>query len=199
MGQFDKEAQTWGLTKERHNLYKCVAMCVISLVAGALDFVVKGFLGSTATFTALDTACYMAVPVAFITGILGSVATKPVPSTWASRFMPHRTDLAVFGEVWRVNPSVFYWIMLSGRLAFVYNTFVTFLILRLSPATAAFAGNFNKSATILLSLLFFEGRHKSGLRDVMVVVAILGNIAAFTLYNVLKKRRLMRTCLQSAT
>eukprot|EP00439_Symbiodinium_sp_Y106_P057721 s127_g8.t1 len=48
-------------------------------------------------------------------------------------------------------------VVFSGLGAFVYNLYVTFMVVQLSPATSAFAGNFNKSAAILLSLVFLEG------------------------------------------
>merc|ERR1712178_152810 len=122
---------------------------------------------------------------------MGALIVKPVSSSWALRFAPRMNDFAVFGQLLAVNPGAFAWVILSGLLAFAYNTFVTFLVVKLSPATAAFAGNFNKSATILVSLLILEGTKSlpPGMRGVIVVGAVLGNIVASTLYNVLKKRR----------
>eukprot|EP00971_Amphidinium_carterae_P097353 1926310-Amphidinium_carterae.1 len=37
------------------------------------------------------------------------------------------------------------WLLFSGVLAFGYNIFVTYVIQKLTPATTAFAGNFNKA------------------------------------------------------
>merc|ERR1719203_1051975 len=99
------------------------------------------------------------------------------------------TDWTVFGKLWQASPGAFFWVMLSGVLAFAYNTFVTFLVVKLSPATTAFAGNFNKAATILVSLLFLEGTLPPGLQGRVMIGATLGNIAAFTVYNMLKQRR----------
>lgn len=161
-----------------------VAMSVGSLLSGGLDFVCKGLLGANVKLNALDTTCYMALPVAFLTSVLGAVIVKPVSSSWATRFVPNMTDWAVFGKLWEVNPHVLGYVLLSGIWAFVYNTFVTFMVQKLSPATTAFAGNFNKAATILVSLLLLEGTRKPA-----VVLPVLGNIAAFYVYNVLQKRR----------
>jgi len=167
-----------------------VAMSVASLFSGAFDFVFKGILGSSVKLNALDTTCYMALPVALFTTIMGGILSKPVSTSWAARFSPAMTDWAVFTKLWQVNPSILGWVVVSGLLAFVYNIFVTFMVVKLSPATTAFAGNFNKAATILLSLLFLEGNLAPGLRGKVIILAVLGNITAFSLYNVLKKRRL---------
>eukprot|EP00930_Biecheleria_cincta_P103131 TRINITY_DN95060_c0_g1_i1.p1 TRINITY_DN95060_c0_g1~~TRINITY_DN95060_c0_g1_i1.p1 ORF type:complete len:462 (+),score=82.58 TRINITY_DN95060_c0_g1_i1:37-1386(+) len=169
-----------------------VAMSVASLFSAGLDFVFKGVLGTNVKLNALDTTCYMALPVAFLTSIFGAILSKPVSSSWAARFAPRMTDLAVFQKLWEVNPGVLGCVLVSGLLAFVYNIFVTFLCVNLSPATAAFAGNFNKSATILLSLLVLEGTMMNGPRGLVTVGAVLGNIVAFTLYNLLKKQRQMK-------
>lgn len=172
--------------------YFGVAMSVASLFSGALDFVFKGVLGTgSVKLNAMDTTCYMAWPAALFTASLGAVLSKPVSSSWAARFAPRMTDFEVFHRLWEVNPSIFTWVLISGVLAFIYNTFVTFMIVKLSPATTAFAGNFNKAATILIALLVLE-RGISGPRGLVVLVAVLGNIMAFTCYNVLRKRRKQR-------
>eukprot|EP00928_Gymnodinium_smaydae_P047323 TRINITY_DN31578_c0_g1_i1.p1 TRINITY_DN31578_c0_g1~~TRINITY_DN31578_c0_g1_i1.p1 ORF type:complete len:608 (-),score=108.89 TRINITY_DN31578_c0_g1_i1:26-1849(-) len=182
--------QTGGLSgTSSASFFFGVAMSVLSLFSGALDFVFKGVLGADVKLNAVDTTCYMALPVALLTSVASVFWATPVPESWAMRFAPRMTNVAVFRHIWTVNPSIFGWIALSGMLAFAYNTFVTFLIVKLSPATAAFAGNFNKSATILFSLLLLEGALGAGSRGLLVLLAVLGNIAAFTLYSVLKKRR----------
>jgi len=164
-------------------------MSVTSLFSGGLDFVFKSILGTSVKLNAVDTICYMALPAAIFTSLLGSALSKPVSATWAARFAPRMTDLSVFVKLWQVNPGIFGYIIMSGFLAFCYNVFVTFLIVKLSPATTAFAGNFNKAATILLSLVIFR-ELAPGIRGLVILGAVFGNIAAFTTYNVLRKRRL---------
>jgi drug/metabolite transporter (DMT)-like permease len=183
-------AQSGGPTgKASFAFFFGVAMSVTSLFSGGLDFVFKGILGTSVKLNAIDTTCYMALPVALFTSLLGSVLVKPVSATWAARFAPSMSDFSVFVKLWQVNPAIFGYVILSGVLAFIYNTFVTFLIVKLSPATAAFAGNFNKAATILLSLVIFR-ELAPGVRGLVIVGAVLGNIVAFTTYNVLRKKRL---------
>lgn len=166
-----------------------VAISVSSLFSASLDFVFKGILGANVKLNALDTICYMALPVAVFTSFFGAIVCKPVPPTWAAMFTPRMTDFTVFQKLWEINPLAFKWVMLSGGVAFIYNVFVTFMVVKLSPTTTAFAGNFNKAATILLSLLVFEGNLPAGWRGAVILTAIGGNIASFAIYNVLKRRR----------
>jgi len=169
-----------------------VAICVFSICCGGLDFVLKAKLGKGPKLNALDLNFYNALPVACFTGLAATAIPKPVSATWAARYVPQMTDLQVVKRMFQVNPSIVKWVVFSGLGAFVYNLYVTFMVVQLSPATSAFAGNFNKSAAILLSLVFLEGAApwKTGsLRDFAKIGAVLGNIAAFTCYNILKKRK----------
>jgi len=170
-----------------------VAMSVFSLFSAALDFVFKGMLGGTEVkLNAMDTVFYQAIPVAVLTTIMAGFISKPVSVSWAARYSPIMTDFSIFARLWEVNPAAFGWVGLSGACAFIYNIFVTFMVVKLSPATTAFAGNFNKAATILMSLLILEGTGISGWRGMVTYGTVLGNICAFTCYNVIKGRRTQR-------
>lgn len=168
--------------------YIGVATAVMSIFCGSLDMVFKSILGTSMKLTPLDNIYHQALPVALITGIIGAAAPKPVSSSWAAAFSARMTDLEVFRQLWILNPSVLGWIGLSGVMAFGYNFFTTFLIVKLTPATTSFAGNFNKAANIMLSLLFFDGRLPPGVRGLVLLTAVAGNIGSFTLYNALKKK-----------
>jgi len=169
--------------------YFGVAMVVASIFCGAFDMVFKSVLGTSVKLSPMDTTYHMALPVATFTALIGSAFAKPVSATWAARFGPTMTDIQVFKELWQLNPGVLGWVVASGVLAFCYNVFQTFLVVKLSPATTSFAGNFNKAATVLISLVFLEGRLPPGPRGKVLALAIVGNIAAFALYNALKGRR----------
>lgn len=166
-----------------------VAMVVASIFCGAFDMVFKSVLGTSVKLSPLDTTYHMALPVAVFTGLIGALFPKPVSASWAARFGSTMTDVTVFQELWRLNPSVLGWVAVSGVLAFGYNIFQTFLVVKLSPATTSFAGNFNKAATVLLSMIFLEGKLPPGPRGKILALAIVGNIAAFALYNKLKSGR----------
>eukprot|EP00929_Paragymnodinium_shiwhaense_P007683 TRINITY_DN111591_c0_g1_i1.p1 TRINITY_DN111591_c0_g1~~TRINITY_DN111591_c0_g1_i1.p1 ORF type:complete len:477 (-),score=88.73 TRINITY_DN111591_c0_g1_i1:162-1541(-) len=162
---------------------------VASVFCGACDMVIKSLLGTSLKLKPMDTIAYMAVPTAFFTFLIGSLWSSPVSTSWAANVAPNMTNLEVFRKIWELNPSVFLYVGLSGLLCFFYNNLQTFMAVNLSPATTAFAGNFNKAATILIALLFLDGRLPSGIRGVVVVGGILVNIASFTAYNILKKRK----------
>jgi len=165
-----------------------VLCSVLSLIMAGLDFVMKAKLGSL-KLKAIETNFYNAIPVAVIAFTIGSILPTPVTASWTRRFGANLTDLAVFKHLFQVNPSVFTWVAASGIAAMVYNLYVTFLVVKLSPATSSFAGNFNKSMSIVLSLFLLEANRPHDVRGYIKVGAVFGNIAAFTAYNMLKKRR----------
>mmetsp|Transcript_43661 Transcript_43661/g.100751 ORF Transcript_43661/g.100751 Transcript_43661/m.100751 type:complete len:462 (-) Transcript_43661:195-1580(-) len=166
-----------------------ISMSVFSLVAGAFDFVIKAKLGTDVKLNALETTCYNALPVALCCLLAGSFIAKPVPKTWATLYQPKMTDLHVFQKIFQLNPAVLMWLLFSGVLAFGYNIFVTYVIQKLTPATTAFAGNFNKAAAILFTLIFLEQGGAPGIRGWIVRLSVVGNIAAFTAYNIIGRRR----------
>ncbi|CAJ1349658.1 unnamed protein product [Effrenium voratum] len=178
-----------GIAAASKSFWWGVSFAVSSLMLGGLDFVIKAKLGSGPKLNALETNLYNAIPVAIFTCALGSVLPTPVPPSWSAHFAPYMTDLQVFKGIFQVNPAVLLWVVGSGVAAFVFNLFVTFLVVKLSPATGSFAGNFNKSASIILSLLWLEGARPNNARGVVKICAVLGNIVAFACYNVLKKKR----------
>eukprot|EP00913_Durusdinium_trenchii_P029781 g27907.t1 len=111
------------------------------------------------------------------------------PPSWMARFGSPLTDLSVFLKVFSVNAPAYLWVVGSGVCAMVFNLFVTFMVVKLSPATSSFAGNFNKSMSIALSLFLLEGHRPTDARGIIKLCAVFGNIAAFYVYNVLRKKR----------
>lgn len=57
-----------------------------------------------------------------------------------------------------------------------------------SAANAAFAGNFNKAATVVLFLALGLERLPEGGYNAMFLLAVAGDIVAFTMYSVRKAR-----------
>uniref|UniRef100_A0A7S1WSW5 Sugar phosphate transporter domain-containing protein n=1 Tax=Alexandrium catenella TaxID=2925 RepID=A0A7S1WSW5_ALECA len=168
--------------------YFGVAMAVCSIFCGAFDMVFKSVLGTNVKLSPVDTIFYMSLPVVCLTGLIGTIP-KPVSPSWAAQFGSRMSDLEVFKKLFELNPTVLGLVFASGCLAFCYNVFTTFLVVKLSPATTSFAGNFNKAATVTLSLIFLEGQLPPGIRGKALIAAIAGNIGAFALYNKLKSRR----------
>lgn len=167
-----------------------VLFAITSLLLAGLDFVIKAKLGKgKQKLSAIETNFYNALPVVLITLIVGSLLPTPAPDTWAAKFGSPLTDLQVFRHLFEVNASVFKWVAATGIAAFAFNLYVTFLVVKLSPATSSFAGNFNKSVGIVGALLFFEGNRPHDVKGYLKFCAVFGNIVAFTAYNIIKKRR----------
>merc|ERR1719461_237657 len=70
--------------------------------------------------------------------------------------------------------------ILSGVFAFMYT-----IVHTLSPSATAFGGNFNKAALIFLSYIFMDPLPKPPW-GVVIMFAIIGNIASFSYYSYLQ-------------
>jgi len=68
----------------------------------------------------------------------------------------------------------------------MYNVLQYGIVQTLSPAHTTFAGNFNKAATIVLSLLVGLESLPEGKWGPVMLFAVFGNIVAFTAFNVVK-------------
>lgn len=166
----------------------CVA--VMSTFSGAVDMVMKSVMGGDLKLSPVDSMCYMSVPALLFLLIPGIFWVHPITGTWAKYLgTTHTTDLAVFMKVLALRPAVFAYAILSGVVAFGYNVFTTFLAVQLSPATTSFAGNFNKAAGILFSLLVLERWLPTDGWGLLTLGSILGNIAAFATYNSVRQAR----------
>lgn len=165
-----------------------VAASVASVFCGALDMLVKRILGTSKQMSATETIVFEALPVALITATIGLMFSSPVSASWAAHYQPRMTDWEVFKVIWQFKPIVLGFVAFSGLLACWYNLFTTLLIVRLSPATTAFAGNFNHGALVFLSLLFLDRHIPPGYHGVLLIGGVIGNIASFTCYNILKRR-----------
>lgn len=147
-----------------------------SLFFGALNMVLAGVLGDL-ELNPVDSTGYMALPAGF-TLLLPAITTTHPVSPWAPRF-PQLTDWQILQEILKRNPGALQPVFFSGILAFAYNALQYALVHRLSATHASFAGNFNMAVSILFSLLIGWEVLPEG-RSTMFLLAILGNLAAFT-------------------
>lgn len=171
-------------------LFFGIIVCILSTFSGAVDLVMKNVLGSDVKLSAIDSMCYMSIPAFFFLLVPGCFWAHPTSSAWATALGSKQvTDLAVLSKVAATNPGIIGLAVLSGLVAFGYNVLTTFLAVQLSPATTSFAGNFNKAAGILFSLLVLEGSLPKGHWGPLLLTSVLGNIAAFVLYNNLRGRK----------
>merc|ERR1712217_194766 len=84
------------------------------------------------------------------------------------------------------SPSTVGLAVLSGVFAFGYNVLQFGIIQSFSPTHTAFAGNFNKAATIALALLIGLEHLPAGRWGFVMMAASFGSICAFTVYNLAK-------------
>jgi hypothetical protein len=173
------------------NLLFGVLVCVVSLLAGSVNLVLAGVLGTSVKLNSLDTTVYNAIPACIILAPL--VPTYVHPINWPDHGPD--TDWNILMEVWALQPSVVYLALGSGLLALGYNTLQFGIVQELSPAHVAFAGNFNKACMIPLSFLcglesLPPGRvpHLFNLpAGPLMICASIGNIVAFACYNMISK------------
>lgn len=163
-----------------------VIVCVASIFSGALNMVLAGVLGSEMKLNPLDTTCYMSLPASLLLLVPALVVSHPM-GTWPG--FPSMTDWEVLREVVARNPYALVPVLFSGVLSFVYNILQYTLVHKLSAAYAAFAGNFNKAATVALSLLCGMEAVPSGQWGFIFIGAVVGNIAAFTAFSSLKVKK----------
>jgi len=86
-------------------------------------------------------------------------------------------------------PSTFQLFLLSGVFSFVYNIIQFTIVHTLSPSATAFGGNFNKAALVFLTLLlpFLQVHKLPGYPcNVVIWLAVIGNVAAFSFYSYLQ-------------
>jgi len=173
-------------SEESAGLVLGVICCVASICSGALNMVLAGVLGAEMKLNPLDTTCYMALPAGLILLLPALIVPHPM-GKWPG--FPNMTDWEVLVEVVARNPLALTPVLFSGVLAFVYNILQYTLVHKLSAAYAAFAGNFNKAATVALSLLLGMEAVPDGSYGYLFILAVVGNIAAFTVYSALKVKK----------
>ena len=128
-------------TTESKNLLFGVVVCMVSLIAGSLNLVLAGVLGSSVKLNSLDTTVYNAIPACIILAPIVLLYKHPI--NWAEH--PPDTDLDILSEAWSAAPSVVYFALASGALALAYNTLQFGIVQEMSATHVAFAGNFNKA------------------------------------------------------
>lgn len=159
-----------------------IVITVFSVFAGALSLASAAFLGSAVELNALEMTLYMAVPSGVV---LFGMAFFRHPCHWPG--FPAVTDWDVLASVVQLKPSLFFFIVASWVLAACYNCFMFYLIRSLSATYAAFAGNFNKAGTILISILSgLEHLPQKKAMATLMITAVIGNLLSFAAYSVIK-------------
>ncbi|CAE8645415.1 unnamed protein product [Polarella glacialis] len=180
-----KSESTHSSTSESKHLVLGVMMCALSDVAAGINLILAGLFGTylDPPLNPMDTIFYMAVPCAMFLVPASFFVLHPVD--WPG--VGSITDYEVYQKVMELSPMTMCYVLVSGVLASGYNILQYTVVQQLSPSHAAFAGNFNKAATIMLSICLGLERLPGGIWSTVMVGAILGNIAAFTGYSLLKQ------------
>eukprot|EP00929_Paragymnodinium_shiwhaense_P096460 TRINITY_DN5804_c0_g1_i1.p1 TRINITY_DN5804_c0_g1~~TRINITY_DN5804_c0_g1_i1.p1 ORF type:complete len:494 (-),score=99.86 TRINITY_DN5804_c0_g1_i1:439-1920(-) len=164
-----------------------VIVCIVSLFSGAVNLALAGVMGSSLELNALDTTVYMSIPAAAL--LVGPLflyhhdVKKPWELYLGSKTA---TDWEIFEAVWSLSPTTVAFAFISGALALGYNVLQYGIVQSLSATHTAFAGNFNKAATIFLALISGLESLPEGVWGVVMMICVIGNISAFTAYNYLK-------------
>jgi len=159
-------------------------ICLFSLFSAGMELVLAGLLGSGLGLNPIDTTFYMAIPVALL--LMVPIFTVAHPVAWAGHGM--LTDFQVLKEVIKLSPGTFGLALLSGVFAMAYNILLYNIVQTLSPAFSAFTSNFNKAATIALSVLLGFEALPAAPWGMVQVFGIVGNMVAFTAYGLYKVR-----------
>lgn len=164
-----------------------VVMCVLSDFAAAATLILAAAFGKVLDppLTPLDTIFYMGLPCAMI--LLPASFLVHHPVSWHG-FGP-MTDWQVFEKVMEISPLMWLSVIVSGLISGGYNFIQYTVVQRLSAGHAAFAGNFNKAATISLSLWFGLEFLPGGIWSLVMLLGIAGSILSFTAWSYLQSSR----------
>jgi len=171
-------------TADSNNLIWGGCICLFSLFSASMELALAGLLGSGLGLNPIDTTFYMAVPVALL--LITPIFLVPHPIAWSGH--GSMTDFQILKEVIELSPGTFGLAVFSGVFAMVYNILLYNIVQTLSPAFSAFTSNFNKAATIALSVFLGFEVLPSAPWGMVQVLGIGGNMVAFTAYGLYKSR-----------
>merc|ERR1719277_2155545 len=172
------------LASESRNLVWGVTVCVVSCFAGSTNLVLAGLMGTALKLNEFDTVIYTALPAS---ALLLAAMSIPHVVPWGEDGST-LTDWEILEEVWDSNQGVVYLAALSGVFALGFNLLKYGIVQRLSATHTAFAGNFNKAFTIVLAMVLGLEQYPTDGWGWLMVASYMGNIGAFTGYNIAKLR-----------
>merc|ERR1719223_1042957 len=177
-----------GKSHEGSNEVLGCIMCILSLLCGSVNLALAGVLGEM-KLSVYDTVAYMSIP-AFLFLMPFCFIQKPVPGDWPKVLQKETaSDFDILMWTSANAPSTFELFVLSGIFSFFYNIIQFTIVHTLSPSATAFGGNFNKAALVFLTLLLpFLQVHALPKfpYNVVIWMAVLGNVAAFSFYSYLQ-------------
>jgi len=177
------ESETRNETQQGH-LGIGILMCCLGDIAAATILVLAAAFSSTLRppLSALDTVFYTALPCAL--ALLPASLYASHPTNWPNAGT--LTDWEVYQRVHQLNPGTIFLVIFSGVVSAGYNFIQYTVVQTLSATHAAFAGNFNKAATISLSIFLGLEVLPGGQWSTVMILGIAGNILAFTTWSYLQ-------------
>jgi len=157
-----------------------IIVCVVSLFAGSANLALAGLLGTSVKLDSAGTVVYNSIPAACILFPLVLIVAHPIGWLPSSET---RTDFWVASQVWTHSKSTFALAASSSLASLIYNILQFGIVQYLSATHVAFAGNFNKAATIPLAFLVGIDTLPQGKWGPILIVGAIINICAFTAYN----------------
>mmetsp|Transcript_16627 Transcript_16627/g.31448 ORF Transcript_16627/g.31448 Transcript_16627/m.31448 type:complete len:461 (-) Transcript_16627:43-1425(-) len=184
------ESETSSSGPAPRHLMLGVLMCSLGDIAAAMTLILASAFGSTLDppLNPLDTIFYMALPCALTLLPASLYASHPVD--WPNFGV--LTDWEVYQKAHVLSPGIIFLVIASGIVSAGYNYIQYTVVQTLSASHAAFAGNFNKAATISLSICLGLETLPGGKWKFVMILGIVGNILAFTTWSylqALQKRR----------
>jgi len=171
-----------------------VLVCVGSCFAAALNLVIARFLGKGMDLDPMEATLYTSLPSGFFLVVPALFAPHPV--AW-----PHYsliTDWQVFMKIIELSPQTLGLVLLSGVFAALYNILQYLLVQYLSATHTAFCGNFNKAATIFLSIALGLEKLPEGIWGLIMILSVLGNILSFSGFSLMKAQERKGFCAESS-
>jgi len=162
-------------------------MCFLGDVAAATTLILAAAFNTTLQppLSPLDTVFYTALPCALVLLPASLYASHPVD--WPD--VGQLTDWEVYQTVHRFSPGTIFLVIFSGIVSAGYNFIQYTVVQTLSASHAAFAGNFNKAATISLSMFLGLEALPRGTWSSVMVLGVSGNILAFSTWSYLQSAR----------
>lgn len=181
------ESETKNEETQQGHLGIGVLMCCLGDIAAATTLVLASAFSSALKppLSPLDTVFYTALPCALALLPASLYASHPI--NWPNSGT--LTDWEVYQRVHQLNPGTIFLVIFSGVVSAGYNFIQYTVVQTLSATHAAFAGNFNKAATISLSIFLGLELLPGGHWSYVMVLGICGNIVAFTTWSYMQAIR----------
>jgi drug/metabolite transporter (DMT)-like permease len=177
-------------TSHGHSTYALgVVVCFISLLGGALMFLIVETLGTSAVkLNAVDSMFYMSLPTGLLISSCMFAMPHVVDDKWAGGTFAGQklTDVQLLGKI--TDVKLWLLMVLSGVFASSYNVIQFFTVQKLSSAQTAFASNLAKAVTVCIDR-FVIHQFQNNLQNLVLVGSASSGIVCFMLFSHMRANR----------